>query len=133
MIFFFSAIVYSQDSSAINKLRNVVSSIDSSVRNLPQKVVWNFYPADSLKVLWYEVFFVAGDDSSKFPFWLGSKYDDVNFGFTVSDWKAGETFQNSGYFTNRNHKKFWRVGIIGKTNEGVRTKMFFCKTFENKK
>ncbi len=133
LLIIFVIAAYPQNKT-LDSLRNVIIALDSSVSRLPVKVQWNFYPTnnpDSLKVLWYEVYYCAGDDSSKFPFHLGCSYTDTINGFTVEEWRAGETFQNSGYVTNKHHQKFWRFGVIGKTKDGVRTKMFFCKTYLN--
>lgn len=129
-----NSMVYPQWNT-LDSLKSIVNEIDSTANLLPLKISWNYYPADpsadGIKVLWYNIYRVAGNDTTKFPFWIGSKESDINNGFLVSDWQAGQTYTNYFYIKLHKNVKYNRIGIIGIDKDGKHTDMFFCKTIEN--
>lgn len=95
-------------------------------------ITWNYYPTvDNKRILWYNVYYVAGNDTSKFPFWNGVSDADTIKGFVVNEWKIGTTLYNK-YVIRIPDLKFVRVGVIGMTVDGYLTKMFYEDTFEIK-
>lgn len=72
------------------------------------KVTWDMQP----NALWYQVYYCAGDDSSKFPIKDGVTHDQV------WDWQTGSTLYPYFYIKNDGYGKFYRVGVIAVSFSG---------------
>ena len=86
------------------------------------KVTWQ---PDSQN-LWYNVYYCAGDDSSKFPLKENSLHSDV------WDWQSGSTLYPYFYIKNDGYGKYYRVGVIGISPTGDMSAMSI-QTYERKK
>lgn len=71
------------------------------------KVSWNpqVSPTGKYPVV-YHVYYVAGDDTTKFPVKLGATDADI------WDWQVGTTIQSYFYVKNDGYGKYFRVGVI---------------------
>jgi hypothetical protein len=115
-----SSIVQAQNKT-LDSLKNIVSSIEGSINNLPQKVSWDYMPIDS--ALFYNVYYCAANDTSLMPIHSGSNLDDV------WDWQTGSTVYNY-FWVKKTSLKYLRIGIAG-VNQAGKTTAMRCTTYVN--
>lgn len=119
IIFFFVLNAYPQNDTTLQKLKDVVNSIDNSTKNLPIKITWNWMPIDS--ALSYNIYYCAANDTTIMPIKDGANIIDI------WDWQTGSTIYNY-YWVRRPSTKYLRIGIIG-VNQAGKTTVMKCKTY----
>lgn len=110
---------YSQNKT-IDSLRNAITELELSTKQLPIKVSWNYLPYN--EAVSYDVYYCSADDTSKIPLKDGI---DANL---VWDWKLGNTIYNY-LWVKQPLKRFLRIGIVGIGGNGQSTLMK-CYTYD---